>query len=844
MTATLPTTPPWAVAGDTAVPAGVDGLLAGLASGDRASRLLGVRTMPARAGGTAAWPEWVPPVLLEALAARGVAAPWRHQVVAAEAARAGRSVVLSTGTGSGKSLAYLLPAVAAALDPAGSPRPGTPALRAARAAGRRWRAPLAPAGTGRATTLHLGPTKALAADQARAVAELAVPGFRAATVDGDSPPEQRDWARDHAHLVLTNPEMLHHTLLADHARWGRFLSGLRYVVLDECHAYRGVFGAHVALLLRRLRRVAAAHGAEPVFVLASATVADPADVAGRLTGLDVLAVTEDSSPRGRCLLGLWEPPADPATGVRRPAPAEAADLLGELVAGGTQTLAFVRSRRAAETVALAARRRVVEAGLPAASVDAYRGGYLPEDRRALEQGLRARRVLGLAATNALELGIDVSGLDAVVMAGFPGTRASLWQQAGRAGRAGADGLAVLVAREDPLDTYLVHHPELLFDAPLETNVFDPANPHVLAPHLCAAAAELPLRDGELAAFASSPGEPDDVAAARVGGLLGELTAAGVLRRRATGWFWTRTDRASELADLRGTGGRPVALVEDGSGRVLGTVDAASAPSQAHPGAVLLHRGRPWRVLRWEHATGGPGGGGSERGGCERGGVAAPVAAVLVPLVGDRSTLARSVTDIRVLAEHEARSWGAARLVTGTVAVTTRVTSYLVRRASTGEVLGEEPLDMPEQRLATTAVWWTLTPEAVAAAGVSQADLPGAVHAAEHASIGLLPLVAACDRWDVGGVSTACHPDTGLPTVFVHDGLPGGAGFARRGFDAAHSWLSATLDQVHGCGCASGCPSCVQSPKCGNGNHPLDRAGAVALLRAVLAGSGGSGPAGR
>lgn len=810
------------LAGGGAVTSG-ETLLRHLARGDRAECLVGLRTIPARVGTTAPWPDWVAPVLLERLAARGVTAPWVHQAAAAGAARAGEHVVVSTGTGSGKSLAYLLPAVTAALVPGGVP--STP---------------------GRATTLYLAPTKALAADQARAVGELAVPGFRAAVVDGDTPREQRDWARDHAHLVLTNPEMLHHTLLAGHVRWGRFLAGLRYVVIDECHSYRGVFGAHVALLVRRLRRVAACHGADPVFVLASATVADPAGVAGRLTGLPVVAVTDDCSPRGTSVLGLWEPPLDPVTTLRRPAPAESAHLVARLVRDGRQTLAFVRSRRAAETVALSVRHHLADladtdtadtadtadtghtgTGAPA-RFEAYRGGYLPEDRRALEDGLRSRELMGLASTNALELGIDVAGLDAVVIAGFPGTRASLWQQAGRAGRAGAEGVAVLVAREDPLDTYLVHHPEALLDAPVESNVFDPGNPYVLAPHLCAAAAELPLRDHELGVFAASPGEAPDTAAARIRPVLAELTAAGVLRRRSAGWFWTRTDRASDLADLRGSGGRAVALVEEHTGRLLGTVDAASAPAQAHPGAVLLHRGRPWRVTHWEQPSAdesGPGGGAHR-----------PVAAVLTTAVGDLSTIARSRSDIRIVSTDSCVPWGRARLALGTVDVTGRVTSYLLRRASTGQVLGEEPLDMPEQRLRTRAVWWTLPPAEIEAAGVAEAELPGAVHAAEHASIGMLPLLASCDRWDIGGVSTALHPDTGLATVFVHDGMPGGAGFAERGFHVAARWLGTTLDQVRGCRCAEGCPSCVQSPKCGNGNDPLSKSGAVALLTRLLSGA--------
>ena len=766
----------------------------------RAERVLHEHLVLPRAGRTAPWPEWVDPQLVERLVSSGVTAPWVHQVEAAELARAGEHVVVSTGTASGKSLAYQLPAL-------------TDVAQGA-------------------TALYLAPTKALAADQLAAVDALAVPGVRAATYDGDTPVDQRRWVRDHAGYVLTNPDMLHRSVLPQHARWARFLRRLRYVVVDECHQYRGLFGSHVAAVLRRLRRVAAKHGASPVLVLASATAADPAATASALTGVPehlVHAVTDDASPRGTTRFWLWEPPllpgaAGPAAGPagargsagsagaggedgsggRRPVVAETADLLTDLVVEGVRTLAFVRSRRGAEAVALRAREALAQVAPELAGrVAAYRSGYLPEERRALERALRDGRLLGVVSTNALELGVDVSGLDAVVIAGWPGTRASLWQQAGRAGRGGTDALAVLIADDDPLDTYLVHHPQALFGAALEKTVLDPGNPHVLGPHLCAAAAEVPLTEADLPLFGPSA-EP----------VLRHLVAGGLLRRRPAGWFWTSRTRASDLADLRGTGGEPVRLVESSTGRVLGTVDAGSAHAVAHPGAVYLHQGASHVVDALDE---------EQR------------VALLRREDVDHTTSVRSVSDVRVLEERAVRTWGPVRLSSGTVEVTSRVTSFLRRRATTGAVLGEEPLELPERTLRTSAVWWTLPPELLAAHGVGPADVPGAAHAAEHAAIGLLPLVATCDRWDLGGVSTDLHPDTGLPTVFVHDAAPGGAGFADRGFAAAATWLGATADLVADCECPSGCPSCVQSPKCGNGNEPLDKAGAVRLLDAVLAG---------
>lgn len=738
---------------------------------------------PARAARTAAWPTWTDPELVSAVARKGITEPFVHQVVAAEAVREGTHCVLATGTASGKSLGYLLPALTRITETRG------------------------PRGQRGSTTLYISPTKALAQDQLTRVAGLGLADLRVSTHDGDSTREQRDWTRDHAEYVLTNPDMLHHSLLPDHARWSSFLARLDHVVIDECHHYRGVFGAHVAQIVRRLRRVCAAYGSKPTFVLASATAAEPAVSAGRLTGLDVLPVVEDHSEQGSLTLALWEPPltgrlGENAAPVRRSAAAEVADLLTDLVIERIRTLAFVRSRQGSETVALSARRALAEVDPELEGrVAAYRGGYLPEERRALEQALRRGDLLGLAATNALELGIDINGLDAVLLAGFPGTRAAMWQQLGRAGRSGADAIGMLIARDDPLDTYLVHHPEALLGAPVEGFVFDPDNPYVLGPHLCAAAAEIPLTIAGLELF--GPGARAAV---------DSLTEAGLLRKRPAGWFWTARERASDLADLRSTGGPAVRLVEDGTGRVLGTVDHAASHGTVHPGAVYLHQGESYVVLDLDLEES---------------------VATLVADEPDHSTSAREVTDIAITRERDHREWPHARVSFGDVSVTRRVVSYLKRRRPSGEVIGEVPLDLPERTLNTTAVWWTIPADVLEAAGLAEADLPGAAHAAEHAAIGLLPLFATCDRWDIGGVSTALHPDTGRLTVFVHDGHPGGAGFAERGFATMRAWWDATRTAIGDCECLSGCPSCVQSPKCGNQNHPLDKTAAIRLLDVLL-----------
>jgi DEAD/DEAH box helicase domain-containing protein len=746
----------------------------------RSERVTHVEIVPARAARTAGWPTWLHPDLIGAYARLGIGEPWAHQIEAAEHAHAGRHVVVATGTASGKSLAYQLPVLHRLLT--------------------------GPAGT---TALYLSPTKALAADQLRALGELEVASVRASTYDGDTPYEERAWVRAHANLVLANPDLVHRSMLPSHRQWASFFRGLSFVVIDECHGYRGVFGSHVAQVIRRLRRVAARYGAFPVFVLASATVSEPATSASRLIGLDVEAVTDDASPRGASRFVLWEPPLVQFGGgssVRRSAVAETADLLADLIADGVRTLAFVRSRRGAEAVALAARRALDEVSPSLGRrVAAYRAGYLPEERRALERQLRSGSILGLAATNALELGVDVSGLDAVLLAGFPGTRSSMWQQAGRAGRDGQESMAVMAARDDPLDTYLVHHPEALFGRPVEAAVFDPDNPYVLGPHLCAAASEWPLEPDDLALFGPTAAE-----------VVSSLVERRLLRARPTGWFWTKRERAADLADIRGTGGDPVRIVDDATGQLLGTANAGAAHMTVHEGAVYVHQGETYVVREF---------------------CVADAVALVSPAEVDYFTTARDMTDIRITATSRTALWGEATVSFGSVDVTTQVVSYLRRRVMSGEVLGEQPLDLPQRQLSTRAVWWTVGDQQLADAGLAWADLPGAAHAAEHASIGLLPLVATCDRWDIGGVSTARHVDTGRLTVVVYDGYPGGAGFAERGYEAAATWLTATRDAIAACRCETGCPSCVQSPKCGNGNEPLDKGGAVHLLDSLLSGAG-------
>lgn len=766
------------------------------------STLTHTEIIPPRAAQFAPWPEWVHPELQRTLIDAGIPHLFTHQAATAQTAWEGTDVVVATGTSSGKSLGYQLPILTRlAADPT-------------------------------ATALYLTPTKALGSDQLQATLQLLneVPELariHPAPYDGDTPTESRAGIRDHARFIFTNPDMVHTSLLGAHERWARVLRKLQFIVIDECHSYRGVFGANVALVIRRLLRVAKQYGARPTVVLASATSADPAGHASRLIGRDVIAVTDDGAPTGTRTVALWEPgflegtEGENGAPVRRAATTEAAGLMAVAVAQGARTLAFVRSRHSAEATALRAKEELGSMGRPdfGARIASYRAGYLAEDRRGLEKALDDGQLLGVATTNALELGIDVGGLDAVVTAGFPGTIASFWQQAGRAGRRGQGSLVIFVARDDPMDMYLVHHPEALLGTPVEQSVFNPTNPYILSGHLYCAAVEAPLSEADIAAFGADS-------------VVNDLIDQGLLRRRPQGVFpvprpagvdeLPTPDTAHSNLSLRSGSGHEVMIVDSSDGRLLGTVDSGRAASQVHDGAVYLHQGTSYVIEQL---------------------LLDDYLALATPETPDYSTTARSVTDIRLLSqpgENQLHNYSPGLWVADVeVEVTEHVTGYMVRFPD-GTVGEHIPLDLPPQILVTRAVAYTLDPMVLTAAGISAGEIPGALHAAEHAAIGLLPLIATCDRWDIGGVSTALHEDTGLPTVFVYDGHPGGAGFAEEGFRRFPEWISATYDAVRACGCESGCPACVQSPKCGNGNNPLDKAGALKLLGALVTMTGTHG----
>jgi DEAD/DEAH box helicase domain-containing protein len=717
-------------------------------------------------------PEDIDPRVASALIAQGIAELYTHQAETYALARSGRHVCVVTGTASGKSLAYTLPLVQELLERKG------------------------------ARSLYLSPTKALAQDQARRLSELRL-GLRPTLYDGDTPRERRPLARKWGNPILTNPDMLHLGILPNHARWADVLRSLTHVVVDEAHVYRGVFGSHVALVLRRLRRVCAIYGANPTFLLASATVANPAELARALTGLEVTVVSEDGAPRAPRTVAFWQPPLlDDETGERGSTLAEAAVLLSTLVTAGLRTICFIRSRRAVEIVFRIARETLQSAGRPdlADRLAPYRAGYTAEERRAIERDLVSGELLGVAATDALELGIDVGLLDCSIAVGFPGTVASLRQQWGRAGRRG-EGLALYVPSADGLDRFFARHPEALLGRAVEAAVLDPESPQIRIGHLRAASLEAPLRQ-----------EDDAVLGAGAYDAAVELERAGELVRTPAGLAWRGVDSPAAHVSLRSASPDAVLIVDESSGTILGAADAARALWTLHEGAVYLHRGESHLVRQLDL---------HER------------VALVAPHELPWYTQPRRDTSTTILSRELLDQRAGVKLSYGQVEVVDQVVAFQRRSLPEHRPLDLVPLDLPERRFSTAAFWFEPSDELLEQAG---GDLLGTLHAAEHALISVLPLYAMCDRWDLGGLSTNIHPQTGRPTIFVHEGHPGGVGLVRRGVARFEDLVADTARLIGECPCETGCPSCVQSPKCGNLNDTLDKVGAARLLAAMAAAS--------
>jgi DEAD/DEAH box helicase domain-containing protein len=718
-------------------------------------------TEPARDPRTAPLPDELDSRVRNAI---GVDTLYEHQADAWEAARRGEHVIVTTGTASGKTLAFNLPVLDALAR--------EPKLRA----------------------LYLYPTKALAQDQHRALAGYRVPRLKPAIYDGDTPSEQRWHVRKWANAILSNPDMLHVGILPRHDRWGDVLSNLRFVIVDEAHVYRGVFGSHVGNVLRRLRRLARAYGAEPQFLLASATIANPAELAHSLLGVDATVVGDDGAPRAERTIALWNPPLlDEELGLRASGLGEASRLLAALVERDLRTICFSKSRKAAELIHRFAVQRLGDGSRLAP----YRAGYTPAQRRDIERRLLAGELLGVSATNALELGIDIGLLDCAISVGFPGTVSSLRQQWGRAGRRG-HGLSIMVASEDALDQFFMREPDALLERRVEAAILDHANPRVLDGHVLAAAFEGPVDDADREilgdeALERAPQLPE-------------------LRKTPRGYVWAGRHYPAGKVPLRSTSADSYSVVDAQTGTVLGLVERERAYSTVHEGAIYLHLGESYLVRELD-----------------------PVAraAVVTPFSGDYYTQAKKETDTAIEERLRTERRLGLELSFGRVSVSEQVVAYAKKSVRDQATLETVPLDLPETTFDTEAVWYVPDPSQLEGLEKMPALL-ASLHAAEHSMIALLPLWAMCDRWDIGGLSTNVHSQTGAPTVFIYDGHPGGVGISERGFDVFEGWVEDTARMLAGCPCSDGCPSCVQSPKCGNLNEMLDKAGALTLLQRMLA----------
>src|SRR5712691_6317471 len=717
-----------------------------------------VQVVPAAAARTTPLPEGLQPTLREALPFNDL---YEHQRAAYDAAARGEHLILATGTASGKSLGFNLPVLdTIAREP-------------------------------KSRALYLYPTKALAQDQARALAELHAPNVRAAIYDGDTPGDRRWQIRKWANVILTNPDMLHVGVLPHHDRWADVLHNLRYIVVDEAHVYRGVFGSHVGNVLRRLRRLAQVYGAEPQFLMASATIANPGELAHDLAGIEATVVDDDAAPRTERTILLWNPELlDAELGLRASALGDASRLMAELVSRELRTICFAKSRKAAELIHKFTVERVETA--TAQRLAPYRAGYTPQQRRDIERRLVEGELLGVAATDALELGIDIGLLDCAISVGFPGTIASLRQQWGRAGRRG-HGLAVLVASEDALDQYFMREPEKLLGRRVEAAILDHANPRVLDGHVASAAFEAPVDDADRAtlgdeALERAPHVPN-------------------LQHTKHGWVWAGKDYPAGRTLLRSASADAFTVIDGATGTVLGIVERERAYSTVHEGAVYLHLGEQWLVRELDLAA---------------------RHAVVEPHAGDWYTQVRKETSTDVERALRVVHRLGLELTFGNVSVTERVVAFQRKSIRDQATIATVELDLPPTVFETEAVWYLPTVRQLD--GLDQMPtLISTLHAAEHSMIALLPLWAMCDRWDIGGLSTNLHQDTGQPTVFIYDGHPGGVGIAERGFEQFEGWVADTVRLLEGCPCERGCPSCVQSPKCGNLNEHLDKHGALTLL---------------
>ncbi len=746
------------------------------------SQLAAVRVVKGRKAHYGTLEPPLPESLERRLSERGIKRLFSHQVEAINSLRRGEHTAVMTSTASGKTLCYLLPILEDMEE-----HPNN-------------------------CSLLLYPTKALAQDQLRKTRDLIAEQKVVANVyDGDTPVSRRPAIRKSSHLIYSNPDMLHMAILPNHNLWASFFANLRWVVLDEVHTYRGVFGSHTANVIRRLRRVCSMYGAEPMFACCSATVTNAQELVEGLTGLPFQVIDQDGSPSGNKHFALWDPWAEEGTarGGDLSANTEAARLLGFLMREEVRSIAFVRARVIAELILRYVREALRHEDRELAKkLMSYRAGYLPEERREIERRLFNGELLAVVATTALEVGVDIGGLEATVMVGYPFTIASTWQQAGRSGRGTEDSVAILMLYDNALERYLLKHPEFLLDSPVERTLLAAENPFILAGHLLCAAYEGPIGEGDLAFFPEGARE-----------LLPVLEEEGYLAPRPrpggrTAWHWNGAGFPNEQINIRSASGRPYSIRLGETMQEIGSVDGDRAFYHVHPGAIYLHQGESFLVEDLD--------------------LAARVAKVRRTRA-EYYTQPVSDSDVRLREVWEERKIGGAEARLGEAFVTERVVGYRRRRVFTGEIMEEHPLDLPPNEFNTIAFWLTFPPGF--AKGLPVTDFLGALHAMEHASIAVLPLFAACDRLDLGGFSHLQHPDTGVPTLAIYDSYPGGVGIAKRGYEVLEELLRTTREAIGNCPCESGCPACVQSPSCGDNNEPMDKAGSLAVLEAVVSGAG-------
>jgi DEAD/DEAH box helicase domain-containing protein len=720
------------------------------------------------------------PSLQACLESLGISALYSHQAEALNAILAGKNVIIATPSASGKSLCYQLATLDALLHDKNS------------------------------RALYIFPTKALAQDQLRGLKQILnevkdlshlLRQGTVATFDGDTPQDERASIRKQVSVVLTNPDMLHLGILPNHQSWSKFFRNLKHVVIDETHIYRGVFGSHVANVVRRLRRLCAFYGSSPQFICCSATIANPQEHAQNIVGLPFEAIVEDGSPHGEKYFTFWNPPViDEAKTSRRSSNSEAAFLLEELVQKEIRSLTFVSTRKLAELIYIYAQEQLPDSLKN--KISPYRAGYLPEDRRRIEHQFFEGELVGLVATTALELGINIGDLDATVLTGYPGSIASVWQQAGRSGRSTYSSLSFLVAQQNPLDQYLMRNPDFFFSKNFDNAIINPDNPYILKPHLLCAAWEKPLEDTDEEFFGES------------NMMLTELEQEGRLRKHQERWHPAPSiSYPVQDINIRSTSGQNYAVIDGREGCLLETVEASVAFFQIHPGAIYLHQGESYLIKELDLAR---------------------RIAWAEQCHVDYYTQTTEIHDIRIMKALEETDCQGVKAYFGDVDVSITVMGFKRRKQFTDELMTEELLDLPTQNFPTKALWFDLPQKAIDKIADAGLDFHGGLHACEHAAIGILPLFALCDRNDIGGVSTPFHPDTGRAQIFIYDAHPGGIGIAEKGFEMITQLWQATLKAVEECPCTDGCPSCIQSPKCGNNNQPLDKEAAIVLLENLVA----------